>query len=156
MIQEEEQIEYDEVQHTFFEKVNDINESFKTDLPGIICWGDSLTAGAGGNGITYPKMISSELSSSINENLDFSSLLPKEYKYLSASPRVNKFNIPVINMGVGGEQTDTILGRKGVMPMTIGKDFTIPKVRKSVRLILLEDLHYVKEMLDWKLLALVV
>lgn len=131
-IQEEEQIEYDEVQNTFFEKVNNINKSFKTDLPGIICWGDSLTMGAGGNGVTYPKVIASELSSNINKNLDFSSLLPNEYKYLSASPRVNKFNVPVINMGVGGEQTDTILGRNGVVPMTIGKDFTIPKSRKGV------------------------
>ncbi|WP_290092343.1 hypothetical protein [uncultured Dubosiella sp.] len=45
---------------------------------------------------------------------------------------MNQFNVPVINMRVGGEKTDTILGRNGVVPMTVGHDFTIPKERKSV------------------------
>ncbi len=131
-VQEKEQKEYDEVQDAFFGKVNNVNASFKESIPGIICWGDSLTAGAGGNGVTYPNVISSELSSKIGENLDFSALLPKEYRFLASSPRVNQFNVPVINMGVGGENTDTILGRNGVMPMTVGHDFTIPKERTSV------------------------
>ncbi|WP_290092344.1 hypothetical protein [uncultured Dubosiella sp.] len=70
-VQEKEQKEYDEVQDAFFGKVNNVNASFKESIPGIICWGDSLTAGAGGDGVTYPNVISSELSSKIGENLDF-------------------------------------------------------------------------------------
>ena len=52
----------------------------QTDL---LCWGDSLTAGAGGEGTTYPKVCASEL------------------------------NLRVRNCGVGGETGNTIAARQG-------------------------------------------
>lgn len=57
-------------------------QTYNTD---IIYWGDSLTAGAGGDGITYPKVCSQILNKSF------------------------------LNMGVGGETSYTILARMGVI-----------------------------------------
>lgn len=53
---------------------------FNADL---LCWGDSLTAGAGGNGTTYPDVCASELG------------------------------LSVLNCGVGGENCNTISARQG-------------------------------------------
>lgn len=70
-------------------------------LPGIVCWGDSLTYGYGGNGESYP----ATLQRLINERL--------------------VSGIPVVNNGVCVEQTYTIMARAGVWPMLANK-FTIP------------------------------
>lgn len=64
----------------------------------IISWGDSLTAGAGGNGTTYSNVLQS--------------LLNNEYE--------------VLNAGVGGETTYTIAARQGGEPMCLGSEITIP------------------------------
>lgn len=80
----------------------------KETIPGIVCWGDSLTAGAGGNGVTYPNV----LSNLINENI---------------------YDIPVFNMGVGGENTRTILGRAGAIPYVVD-EFTIPSDTSRVKI----------------------
>lgn len=50
----------------------------------LICWGDSLTAGAGGSGVTYPAVCASEFD-----------------------------GISVLNCGVGGENCETIAARQG-------------------------------------------
>jgi lysophospholipase L1-like esterase len=50
----------------------------------LICWGDSLTAGAGGVGVTYPAVCASELD-----------------------------GLTVLNCGVGGENCQTIAARQG-------------------------------------------
>lgn len=49
----------------------------------LLCWGDSLTAGAGGGGVSYPAVCASELG------------------------------ISVLNCGVGGENCQTIAARQG-------------------------------------------
>lgn len=64
----------------------------------IDCWGDSLTAGAGGGGTTHPLVLQSKLGSEWVVN----------------------------NMGVGGETANTIAGRQGGLPMTLNEGFTIP------------------------------
>lgn len=69
-------------------------------VPGIVCWGDSLTYGAGGNGVSYPYVLEERL-------------------------RKDRIYIPVINMGVGGENTVTIAGRAGAIPFKL-KEFMIP------------------------------
>lgn len=100
-------------------------------LPGIVCWGDSLTAGSSG-GVSYPfilqKYIDAYLCSSYDlrysiENAESASRLRKEDYTIS---------IPVINMGAGQENTATILGRCGVVPFVVGKDFVIPAGTESV------------------------
>lgn len=76
-------------------------------FPGIVCWGDSLTYGAHGNGVTYPLV----LEAMIKENItDLYNLPP----------------IPVVNMGVGGESSITIAGRNGAIPYVLSRDLTIP------------------------------
>lgn len=70
------------------------NEEINT----ITCWGDSLTAGAGGNGTSYPGVLGDLLADR---------------------------NVSVYNMGVGGETAYTIAGRQGAIPMEVNA-FTIP------------------------------
>lgn len=84
------------------ENKKEIEQSITEDIPGFVSWGDSLTAGAGGEGVTYPKV----LQSLINKNIN---------------------NITVTNNGVGGETTNTILGRVGSVPYVAKEEFTIPK-----------------------------
>lgn len=97
-------------------------------IPGIVCWGDSLTFGSGGNGVSYPETLSDLITKNI---LDKYSPIGSEYSGI-ISPFKYKLTIPVVNMGVGGENTATILGRNGAEPFVIDKDFTIPKGRNSV------------------------
>lgn len=100
-------------------------------LPGIVCWGDSLTAGSSG-GVSYPltlqKYINAYLCSTYDlryslENTESASRLKKE-DY--------KISIPVVNMGSGQEDVNTILGRSGVVPYVVNADFTIPAEKQSV------------------------
>lgn len=62
-------------------------DAITASLPKIICWGDSLTAGAGGNGVVYPDVLS------------------------------NLLNVKVLNFGVGGEGAAQIAYRQGAMPI---------------------------------------
>ena len=85
----------------------------------IVCWGDSLTAGAGSSdsividglkGATMPKALAHLLNYSIPyESSDFDG---------------NEDNA-VLNFGVGGETSATILCRMGAMQMLVN-DITIP------------------------------
>lgn len=68
-------------------------------IPGIICIGDSLTQGTGG--IAYTEFLQEDMEK-------------------------KGYIIPIYNLGVGGENTVTILSRLGALPLTI-KSFTIPE-----------------------------
>lgn len=87
-----------------------LKQKILQQIPGIVCWGDSLTAGAGGDGTSYPSV----LQGLIKQNI---------------------YEIPVINMGVGGEDTNTILGRSGVAPF-VANAFTIPSDLSEVNILL--------------------
>ena len=65
----------------------DIGEEKKPD---IVCWGDSLTYGTGGEGVTYPSVLAEETG------------------------------LTVYNYGVCGEKADQIAIRMGLYPMTTG------------------------------------
>ena len=60
-------------------------------LPGIICWGDSLTYGEEGDGVSFPQVLRERIAAELLE-------------------------IPVINMGASGEDSITIAGRGGGIP----------------------------------------
>jgi lysophospholipase L1-like esterase len=90
------------------EKISLIEQSINAEFPGIIVWGDSITAGVGGEGTTYPNV----LQKLINANV---------------------YNIPVINMGVGDENTNTIMGRAGTVPFVVNS-FTIPPDTSKVKI----------------------
>ncbi len=72
------------------------------DCPGIVCWGDSLTAGAGGGGITYPGELARIL-------------------------RDAGLSVPVYNCGVGGENTLTILARAGALDVVTACELYLPE-----------------------------
>ncbi len=79
-------------------------EQLCQDLPGIVCWGDSLTYGAHGGGVTYPLTLEAMIQEKIG----------------------GPYQVPVINMGVGGESSITIVGRNGAIPYVLSEDLVIP------------------------------
>lgn len=83
----------------------EIEQFVNEDFPGIIAWGDSLTAGTGGEGTTYTDVLQSLIKTNI-------------------LTKTNIKSIPVINMGVGGEGTHQIMGRAGSIPFIVNS-FTI-------------------------------
>ena len=87
-------------------------ELVQKHFPGIVCWGDSLTAGAGGAGTTYPNAL---------EKLIAETFFP---------------GVKVTNCGVGGETSSTIASRTGAeeYKMTVGEAFTIPAGTAPVRI----------------------
>jgi hypothetical protein len=70
----------------------------------IVCWGDSLTAGAGGNGTTYESVLSS--------------LSGKE----------------VINKGIGGQTATQIAARQGGVKILASEAFTVPATTEPVEI----------------------
>lgn len=70
----------------------------------IACYGDSLTAGAGGNGTTYPGILATLLGSNYN----------------------------VVNCGVGGEGAATIASRQGGIPAVTTEAFVLPATTTAV------------------------
>ena len=83
------------------EKAALLRQAVSQALPGIVCWGDSLTYGYGGNGESYP----STLKRLIDERL--------------------VDGIPVVNNGVCVEPTYTIMARAGAWGMRTNQ-FIIP------------------------------
>lgn len=75
----------------------------KNNIKLVCCWGNSLTAGGGGEGITYPDILQQRLGD--------------KYK--------------VINCGVGGENTSTITARQGGIPMYIDIEINIPDSKEN-------------------------
>ncbi len=82
------------------EEQNARNEEILAQTPGIACWGDGFTYGTYGEGTSYPSV----LRELIEEN---------DYPY------------DVVNLGVYGEDSRTVLGRQGSIPFLISEDFAI-------------------------------
>lgn len=85
----------------FIYKEFTFKHNIEKNIPGIACWGDSLTYGVGGGNTSYPQVLQE---------------LMKEDGY----------DIPVYNLGVGGENTIQIMARKGVLPILTKSSFVIP------------------------------
>ena len=94
-------------------------------MPGIVCWGDSITAGSAGN-ISYPYMLQKYIDTYICDVYDFHLSVPNAEEYSRLDWDEYTVDIPVINMGAGQEDTNTILGRSGTVPYVVEKDFVIP------------------------------
>lgn len=100
-------------------------------LPGIVCWGDSLTTGSSGN-VSYPHTLQKYLDVYISGIYDLRYSLDT-IEGLSATEWDDyKISIPVVNMGAGREDTATILGRSGVAPYVLSSDITIPAECESL------------------------
>lgn len=99
---------------TFLEKISQWgNVKFAWETPNevrISCWGDSLTAGAGGNGTTYPKTLQQLIGNSVT----------------------------VTNLGVGGENSNNIAMRQGGIPIYV-EDFTIPASTNRIEINIISE-----------------
>jgi lysophospholipase L1-like esterase len=91
-------------------RLSKLKSDVENVFPGVICWGDSLTAGGGGKGATYPNVLQRLIEKEIYPN------------------------IPVVNCGVGGENSITIAGRSGAIPFVIAEPVLIPANRERVRI----------------------
>ncbi len=88
------------------EKYHDVKEEWQqkidSALPGIICWGDSISFGECGEGVTYPdelkKIIDRELIDPVRIRSGIDSLKTPD----------------VLNMGIDSERTLDIAVRQGV------------------------------------------
>lgn len=87
-------------------------------LPGIICWGDSLTAGSSGN-VSYPATLQKYINTYLCGIYDFRSSIENAEDYSRLNWEDYKVSIPVVNMGAGEEDSATILGRCGVVPYVV-------------------------------------
>lgn len=100
-------------------------------LPGIVCWGDSLTTGSSGN-VSYPHTLQKYLDVYISGIYDLRYSLDSVEGLSMLDWDDYKISIPVVNMGAGRENTATILGRSGVIPFVVSEEFVIPAGAESV------------------------
>ena len=124
------------------ESVTAIAEEYDRDmatvakyLPGIVCWGDSLTLGSSGN-ISYPSVLKTYLETYFTDIYDFRSTIENADEFARLKWDDYTVSVPVINMGAGPEDSYTVLGRCGAVPYVLGSDIVIPAERESVEITL--------------------
>ena len=108
-------------------------QTIETYLPGIVCWGDSLTLGSSGN-ISYPAVLKTYLDTYCCDIYDFRSTIPNADEYARLKWDDYKVSIPVVNMGAGPEDSNTILGRAGALPYVVGEELVIPGTTEAVEI----------------------
>lgn len=104
-------------------------------LPGIVCWGDSLTAGSSGN-VSYPQTLQKYIDAYLCSTYDLRYSIPNPESYTRVNWEDYSFSVPVVNMGAGPDDIATTLGRVGVLPYVVQKDFVIPAGTESVSIFL--------------------
>lgn len=109
-----------------------IKQEYQTDMdtvakymPGIVCWGDSLTTGSSGN-VSFPYTLQKYINVYLCDIYQFHMSIPNAESYHGVDWDDFKVSIPVVNMGGGRENGPTVLGRAGVEPYVVKKDFVIP------------------------------
>ena len=106
------------------EKYHDVKEEWQqkidSALPGIVCWGDSISFGECGEGVTYPdelkKIIDRELIDPVRIRSGIDSLKTPD----------------VLNMGIDSERTLDIAVRQGGIGMVTTEPFTVPSRNEAV------------------------
>ncbi|MGN0352654.1 MAG: cellulase family glycosylhydrolase [Roseburia sp.] len=86
----------------------------KEEIEGIVCWGDSLTYGYMGEGVSYPAVLEQ--------------CLKEEGKKIS-----------VTNLGACGEDSITIAGRSGGIPYVLKEAVTIPAGTEPIEIDLVAE-----------------
>lgn len=111
--------------------VDEINKAIEDCVPGIICWGDSLTEG--GN-VNYPLVLSEVIRENAIEKIFLEDMVEPEYQYL-IDEYVGLIKTPeVLNMGVARESSITIVGRAGGIPYVTAEDIMIPEKTTAIEL----------------------
>jgi hypothetical protein len=97
-----------------------LEEDISTYLPGIVCWGDSLTAGAGGNGTTYPNVLESLIKEQFVDRFDAEQIAETlGQNNITGLQRaiINHQEMSEVNQGkfiIVGLHTGTAAGRSGL------------------------------------------
>ncbi len=127
------------------ESVENIQAEYQKDmdtvanyLPGIVCWGDTLTQGTSGN-ISYPSVLQTYLDTYFCDIYDFRSTIPNADEFARLNWDNYKVSIPVVNMGCAQESTYTVLGRCGAVPYVLSADVLIPAGCERVEVRLVSD-----------------
>ena len=112
--------------------VGDIENEYQRDLdtvaeylPGIVCWGDTLTSGSSGT-VSFPYILQKYIDTYICDIYDFHASIENADEFSRLDWDKYKVRIPVVNMGVENEESTTVLGRSGVMPIVLKEDTLIP------------------------------
>ncbi len=108
-------------------------------FPGIICWGDGLTAGVGGNGTTYPLVLERQIKRNLIDAFSIEDAAGLEFRDGSWMKTYHLSVPEILNMGAEGESTDTILGRSGVVPFVTAETLDIPSGVNSVPISLISS-----------------
>lgn len=142
LLQEESANQRQELNEARKEKLEALQQAYEKDLetvreylPGIVCWGDSLTAGSSGN-VSYPGTLQKYIDAYLCDIYNFASTIEGAGGYPQMDWSKFTVSIPVVNMGSGRESSATILGRSGVSPYVIGKKVEIPAEVESVEIVL--------------------
>lgn len=122
-----------------------VQQEYETDLealaqylPGIVCWGDSLTAGSSGN-VSYPLTLQKYINAYLCDIYDLRYSVDSPESYSRVNWEDYKISIPVVNLGAGQEDSTTILGRSGVVPYVTAADFIIPAGKESVSISIVSE-----------------
>ncbi|MBQ9685110.1 MAG: hypothetical protein IJV41_01000 [Oscillospiraceae bacterium] len=107
-------------------------------LPGIVCWGDSITQGSAGN-ISYPAVLKTYLDTYFCDIYDFRSSIENAEDFSRLKWDDYRVNVPVVNMGGGPEDSYTVLGRCGAIPYVLGQDLAVPADTEPVEIKLLSE-----------------
>ena len=97
------------------------------ELPGIVCWGDTLTVGTTG-GVSYPSVLQRLINENICDAFDFRLQMSRIGDYSASRIDWSAYtvSVPVVNMGVTGESATTVAGRCGAMPYLLNQETQIP------------------------------
>lgn len=127
------------------EGIQNIEAEYKLDMqtvadymPGIVCWGDSITSGSSGN-VSFPYVLQKYIDAYICDIYDFRLSIEDADDYSRLKWNDYTVDIPVVNMGAGPEDVATILGRAGVVPYVVAADLTIPAGTESVQISLVSE-----------------
>lgn len=127
------------------EAVTAIDEEYEKDmqtvaqyLPGIVCWGDTITAGSSGN-VSYPYVLQKYIDAYICDIYDFRLSISNADDYSRLDWDKYTVEIPVVNMGAGPENADTVLGRSGAVPYVLGADLYMAQGTDTVEIKLLSQ-----------------
>lgn len=113
--------EHDEIETQLFKRQMAVISAIQETLPGIVCWGESITAGVGGEGTAYPAQLQTLLQN------DMMTQFAHHYPADFVPEKPHSFTIQVANMGVVGESSLTVAGRNGAIPYVTTEDITIPE-----------------------------
>ena len=125
--------------------IQNIEAEYKLDMqtvadymPGIVCWGDSITSGSSGN-VSFPYVLQKYIDAYICDIYDFRLSIEDADDYSRLKWNDYTVDIPVVNMGAGPEDVATILGRAGVVPYVVAADLMIPAGTEPVQISLVSE-----------------